>query len=141
LGDWQAEFITTLSASPFVVSLNASRAIAPSLKRLRLSKGTRACCLEYCRRFEHLAFDSLDFHQARRQVMDQRQVQAGALGRKPRARTDLKYSHSKSRPQRLRATRKWIGRRADSKLRIFFENRSFYGRRIGSINSIFVAQK
>jgi hypothetical protein len=35
LGDWQAGFITTLSASSFVVSLNASRAIAPSWKRSR----------------------------------------------------------------------------------------------------------
>ena len=42
LGHWQAGFITTLSASPFVVSLNASRAIAPSLKGLACPKGTRA---------------------------------------------------------------------------------------------------
>jgi hypothetical protein len=34
--------MTTMPASPFVVSLNASRAIAPSMKRSRLSKGTRA---------------------------------------------------------------------------------------------------
>jgi hypothetical protein len=37
-GNSLAGFITTLSASPFVVSLNASRAIAPSLKRSRWSK-------------------------------------------------------------------------------------------------------
>jgi hypothetical protein len=38
LGHWQAGSITTLSVSPFVVSPNASRAIAPSLKRFRLSR-------------------------------------------------------------------------------------------------------
>jgi hypothetical protein len=36
LGNWQVGFITTLTALPFVVSLNASRAIAPLLEKVSL---------------------------------------------------------------------------------------------------------